>query len=313
MNPGITVVGSVNMDLVFRTPRMPVLGETISGQEFREIPGGKGANQAVAAARQGANVFFIACVGDDGFGTRSLASLQADKINISAIRRVPDCATGVAGIFVEDKGGNSIVLAAGANAQLSIADVDAASKELIASKLLICQLETPLPVVQHAIELAHANKVPVLLNPAPAQALPDSLLAKVSYLIVNETEAEQLSGIAVTDQFSAAQAAGNLLQRGVGAVLLTMGAHGVLVADASANQVFPGLKVKVVDTTAAGDTFVGAFAVGIANGLTLDQAAMDAQYAAALTVTQLGAQSSIPQLEQVLLFKESLQQKEAAN
>ncbi|MBI3229575.1 MAG: ribokinase [Burkholderiales bacterium] len=306
MKPGITVVGSVNMDLVFRTPRMPVLGETISGREFREIPGGKGANQAVAAARQGGAVFFVGCVGDDGFATRSLASLQQDGIDTSAIRQVANCATGVAGIFVEDQGGNSIVLAAGANAELSIADIDAASSRIAHSKLLICQLETPLATVRHAIALAASQQVAVMLNPAPAQDLDDALLAQVTYLIVNETESAQLSGIAVTDQASAEQAAQKLLQRGVKAVLLTMGEHGVLVADSSGCRAFKGISVEVVDTTAAGDTFVGALAVGLANGLSLDQAAMDAQYAAALTVTQLGAQSSIPSLAQVQAFKQKL-------
>lgn len=305
MKPGITVVGSVNMDLVFRTPRMPVLGETIAGREFREIPGGKGANQAVAAARQGGAVFFVACVGDDGFAKRSLASLQQDGIDTSAIREVANCSTGVAGIFVEDAGDNSIVLAAGANAHLSVADIDAATSKIAANKLMVCQLETPMPVVRHAMSVAVAHQVPVVLNPAPAQALDDALLAQVSYLIVNETESAQLSGLAVTDLASAELAAKNLLQRGVGAVLLTMGEHGVLVADKDGCRNFAGLKVNVVDTTAAGDTFVGALAVGIANGLSLDDAAMNAQYAAALTVTQLGAQSSIPSLAQVQAFKQS--------
>lgn len=295
------------MDLVFRTPRMPVLGETISGQEFREIPGGKGANQAVAAARQGGAVAFVGCVGDDGFGQRSLSSLQADGIATSAIRQVANCATGVAGIFVDDSGGNSIVLASGANAELSVADIDAARDQITSSKLLICQLEVPLSVVRHAIAIAHAQQVAVVLNPAPAQALENALLAQVSYLIVNETEAEQLSGIAVLDQASASLAAQDLLQRGVATVLITMGAQGVLVCDAKDGaRFFSGLKVQAVDTTAAGDTFVGAFSVAVANGLSVDQAAIDAQYAAALTVTQLGAQSSIPQLAQVLQFKQSL-------
>lgn len=306
MKPGICVVGSVNMDLVFRTPRMPVLGETISGHEFREIPGGKGANQAVAAARQGGAVSFIGCVGDDGFGQRSLHSLQQDQIDTSAIRQVAQCATGVAGIFVEDQGGNSIVLAAGANAHLSPQDIDAASDRIRQAQLLICQLETPLEGVLQAIRCARANQVKVILNPAPARALDDALLAQVDYLIVNETEAEQLSGLAVPDQAAAQSAAQKLLQRGVGVVLLTMGAQGVLVTDTAGSRFFPGIKVQAVDTTAAGDTFVGAFAVGIGQGLSVDQAAQGAQYAAALTVTKLGAQSSIPSLEEVQAFKRSL-------
>ncbi|PXX38560.1 ribokinase [Undibacterium pigrum] len=302
MKPRITVVGSVNMDLVFRTPRMPAVGETLHGHEFCQIPGGKGANQAVAAARQGAQVSFIGAVGDDGFGSFSRDCLAAEGMELSHLARVAGTATGVAGILVDDSGSNSIVLAAGANATLTAAQVEAATAAIAGAQLLVCQLETPLPTVTRAIEIARAQGVKVILNPAPAQDLTDALLAQVDYLILNETEASQLSGITVTDQISAKAASEQILQRGTATVLLTMGEHGALITDEAGSQFIPAVKVDVVDTTAAGDTFVGAFAVGLANGLSVLDASREAQYTAALTVTKLGAQTSIPQRQQVLDF-----------
>jgi len=302
MKPRITVVGSVNMDLVFRTPRMPAVGETLHGHEFCQIPGGKGANQAVAAARQGAQVSFIGAVGDDGFGSFSRDCLAAEGMELSHLARVAGTATGVAGILVDDSGSNSIVLAAGANATLTAAQVEAATAAIAGAQLLVCQLETPLATVTRAIEIARAQGVKVILNPAPAQDLTDALLAQVDYLILNETEASQLSGITVVDQISAKAASEQILQRGTATVLLTMGEHGALITDEAGSQFIPAVKVDVVDTTAAGDTFVGAFAVGLANGLSVLDASREAQYTAALTVTKLGAQTSIPQRQQVLDF-----------
>lgn len=305
MRPRITVVGSINMDLVFRTPRMPATGETLHGHDFHQIPGGKGANQAVAAARLGADVTFIAAIGDDGFGEFSRNCLQAEKINLDHLTTVKGVATGVAGILVTDSGDNSIVLAAGANASLSPSQIDAASQAISTAQVLICQLETPLETVTRAIQIAHTQGIKVILNPAPARALSDDLLKQVGYLIVNETEAAQLSGIAVTDQESAQQASQKLLQRGAGCVLLTMGGNGALITEQAGSQFIPAIQVEVVDTTAAGDTFVGAFAVGLASGMSILQASTEAQYAAALTVTKLGAQTSIPQLHEVRDFMAS--------
>lgn len=302
MKPVISVVGSANMDLVFRTPRMPLIGETIAGGEFHQISGGKGANQAVAAARLGAAVKFIGRVGDDAFGSRLRDCLVADAIDVSELAVTPQTATGVAGIIVDASGRNCIVLAPGANERLSIPDIAHAAQAIRNSKLLVCQLETPLETVTSAINLAHECKVGVILNPAPARELSDILLQQVSYLIVNEVEAGQLSGVDVTDSASAQLAASKLMARGVGAVLLTMGEHGVFIADSGTAKMIPGISVDVVDTTAAGDTFVGAFAVGIANGLSFEVASIEAQYAAALTVTRLGAQTSIPHRQEVLDF-----------
>jgi ribokinase len=309
MDPRITVVGSVNMDLVFRTGRMPMIGETIKGHEFRQIAGGKGANQAVAAARQGARVTFIASIGDDAFGDQSLRALADEGIALAHVVRAAGTATGTAGIFVDDNGRNSIVIAGGANDVLAASDIDAAAASIASARLLICQLETPLATVARAIDIASQHDVPVILNPAPAQPLADDLLSKIGYLVLNETEASQLSGIEVVDQGSAQQAAERLLARGVGTVLLTMGEHGVCVAHAGTHTHLPALQVDAVDTTAAGDTFVGAFAVGLGRGLTVHQACAEAQFAAALTVTRLGAQTSIPKRDEVEQF---MQQRRSA-
>ena len=211
----------------------------------------------------------------------------------------------VAGIIVDASGHNCIVLAPGANECLSVMDVGNVAQSIRDSKLLVCQLETPLQTVAAAIKVAHEAQVGVILNPAPARALDDSLLKQVNYLIVNEVEACQLSGIEVTDTASAQLASTKLLARGVGAVLLTMGEQGVFIASPNTTKFIPGISVNVVDTTAAGDTFVGAFAVGIACGLSFEAASIEAQYAAALTVTRLGAQTSIPYRAEVQAFMAS--------
>lgn len=307
MPPNIVVVGSINMDLVFRTPRMPAVGETISGHEFVQISGGKGANQAVATARQGATTTLIACIGNDANGTQLVSGLQTDHIVTDFIHTIDNVATGVAGILVDDFGNNSIVIAPGANAQLTPAHIEAAKEMICNADLLICQCETPLATISAAIQLAFEHKVKVIFNPAPATSLPDELLAKVSYLIVNETEAGQLSGVNingdVTDLNNAQAACKKLLARGASCVLFTMGEHGVCVVDKDHQHHVPAIKVNVVDTTAAGDTFVGAFAVGIGRGLSLLDAIEEAQFSAALAVTKLGAQSSIPHRVEVERFK----------
>ncbi len=294
--PNITVVGSINMDLVFRTPRMPAVGETVSGYKFTTIEGGKGANQAVAAARQDASTSLIACVGNDAYGQQLLNHLQADGINIDYISTLNDIATGVAGIFVNDQGHNSIVIAPGANAQLTAEHILAASDAIKKADLLICQCETPLTTIAAAIQIAFEHNVTVIFNPAPAIAVPYDLLSKVGYLILNEIEAGQLTGIHVSDLSSARSAAHHLIACGVPCVLLTMGEHGVYFAhhEQANSQHLPAIKVQVVDTTAAGDTFVGSFAAAIGRGLSIIDAINVAQHSAALAVTKLGAQSSIP-------------------
>jgi ribokinase len=298
--PRIAIVGSVNMDLVFRTPRMPLPGETLIGHQFLQVPGGKGANQAVASSRMGGEVSLIARVGADALGQQLLRELVADGIDTRHVAALPGVATGVAGILVADDGENSIVLASGANGHLTPGEVEAAGAAITEAQFLVCQLETPLASVERAMALARAAGVPVIFNPAPIQPLPDSLLASVDYLVLNEVEAGQLSGQPVQDVASAEVAARLLLERGVPQVLLTLGAQGVLLATSDPArgaqvQMVPAFVVPVVDTTAAGDTFVGSLAVALGQGKNLAQACRLAQAAAALSVGKLGAQSSIPQ------------------
>lgn len=308
MKPRIAVVGSINMDLVFRTRHMPRAGETVQGHEVHQIPGGKGANQAVAAARMGAEVAFIGCVGDDAFGTRLREVMDESGLDTRHLLVAPNAASGVAAIFLSEAGENSIVLAPGANHVLSPGHVMQAANAIVCAKLLICQLETPLDTIWQAVETARQSRVPVILNAAPVQSLSDKLLAQVDYLVVNETEASRLGGLEVMDHDTALMAARMLLRRGAGTVLLTMGGQGVLVAEGDAAPRFiPAFPVHVVDTTAAGDTFVGAFAVALAEGRRPFDAAMEAQYAAALAVTRLGAQTSIPFKADVDSFKKRIQ------
>ena len=300
--PKIVVVGSSNTDLVVRADRIPRPGETVIGGAFHIAPGGKGANQAVAAARAGGAVTFVARLGTDEFGERALAGFQADGIDVSPIRRDPKAASGVALIIVNRAGENSIAVASGANARLSPADVRAASAEIEAARAVLLQLETPLPTVRTSARLAAANDVLVILNPAPARALDAVLLRLVDVLTPNETEAEFLTGIAVRSRKDMADAAFRLRQRGPKAVLITLGSKGVFVSAEGTETLLPAFDVKAVDTTAAGDVFNGALAVALAEGQTLLEAARFASGAAALSVTKLGAQPSAPTRSEIELF-----------
>lgn len=290
----VIVVGSLNMDLVMRTPRVPVGGETLHGHEFSTLPGGKGANQAVACARLGAKVSMIGQVGNDGFGTTLRDGLAADGIDVSGVQRTTAAGTGVAMILVEDIGQNRIVLAAGANGALTPADIDAHAVRIGGAAMLVLQLEVPMPVVQRAIEIAHAAGVPVLLNPGPAAPLPEDVWSQVDILVPNESEATLLSGVEVTDAASAYAAAKVFRQRGVKCVLITLGANGVAVIDDAGERHLPAHVVKAVDTTAAGDTFIGGLSAGLVEGMTMDDAVALGQRASALCVTRHGAQPSIP-------------------
>jgi ribokinase len=292
--PRLTVVGSINLDLVFAAPRLPSLGETITGAGLRQIAGGKGANQAVAAARQGARVSLVGAVGADAFGAAALQALATEGIDTAAVVTCPGQPSGTAGIFVDGSGANAIVVAPGANAAVTPAQVEAACRGIDDCGFLICQLEIPLPAVAHAIGLARQRAVPVLLNAAPYHPLPDALLGLVDYLVLNETEAALLAGVPVADAGQACHAARLLRARGAGAVLVTMGSRGVQVCAAAFEQFLPARAVRAVDCTGAGDTFVGAFAVASCGGAALPDAVQYAQAAAALAVTRMGAQTSIP-------------------
>jgi ribokinase len=290
----IVVLGSSNTDMIISVDRIPQPGETILGGEFSTAAGGKGANQAVAAARAGGAVTFIARLGKDSLGNQALAGWKKDRINVDHVVRDGASPSGVALIFVSKSGENSIAVAGGANNRLSPADVKHVGQVIMTADVFITQLETPLETVRAAVSLAAKKGIPVILNPAPAQPLPDALLKDVSILTPNETEAELLTKIKVTDQKTASLAAGVLLQRGVGTVILTLGARGAWVATKEGGELVPGFKVKAIDTTAAGDTFNGALAVALAEKKPLRQAVRFANAAAALSVTKRGAQPSAP-------------------
>ena len=290
----ITVVGSLNMDLIARIPRFPQPGETVIGGEFHTAPGGKGANQAVAAARLGAQVSMVGRVGRDAFAETLLNNLAGAGVDHTFVIHDPEAATGVAIIVVDDAGQNSIVVASGANMRLSLADVDGAEAVIAGADALLLQLESPLEAVTRAAKVAHAHGVSVILNPAPARSLPGALLALVDVLIPNESETALLTGLPVGDPAEAEAAATALRERGVGIVILTLGERGALLAREDGAEYFPAFEVTPVDTTAAGDAFVGSFAVALAEGRSLAEAVQWGNGAGALATTKLGAQPSLP-------------------
>ncbi|MFB0553547.1 MAG: ribokinase [Phycisphaerae bacterium] len=309
--PKIIVVGSSNMDLVVKSPRIPAVGETILGRDFIMTPGGKGANQAVAAAKLGAEVYFIAKLGDDIFAEQSLKNFKKEGVNTKYVIQTKEAPSGVALITVDDAGNNVIVVAPGANQKLSPDDVKKAQSSIASSGALVAQLEIPLETVEFAAQVANDSGVPrpsegrgtpFILDPAPAQKLSPELLKMVDVLTPNETEAQILADIEVKDEDSACTAAKKLLEYGVKSVILTMGANGFLLATDDKMEFVPAVKVNAVDATAAGDAFTGSLAVGLAQGKTLADAATFANYVAALSVTKMGAQSSMPTREAVESF-----------
>jgi ribokinase len=294
MGSRIVVVGSSNTDMIIKVDRIPQPGETVIGGEFSTAAGGKGANQAVAAARAGGEVSFVARVGDDILGRQSVEGFVADEIDVSHVLQDSDEPSGVALIFVDERGENIIGVASGANARLTPLNVLAARHAISSADVLVMQLETPLETVRAAAELANEHSVRVILNPAPAQRLGEEILRHISVLTPNETEAELLTGLEVSDDAAALAAAEKLNAVGVEAVLITLGSRGAFVFDSDHRELVPGFQVEAVDTTAAGDVFNGALAVALADGRSLAEAARFASAAAALAVTKLGAQRSRP-------------------
>jgi len=290
----IIVVGSSNTDMIIKLDRIPRPGETILGGEFFTAAGGKGANQAVSAARAGGRVTFIARVGLDMFGDNTVKGFKKEGINTDHVLRDTSSPSGVALIFVAKDGENSIAVAGGANSNLSPEDISNAREIISSANLLVMQLETPLETVQAADDLAVKGGVQVILNPAPACSLPDELLRNISIITPNETEAELLTGIKVDDNKSASKAADILLARGVKTVIITLGSRGAFVVGEGIRKLVPGFRVNAVDTTAAGDTFNGALAVALVEGIALEEAVRFANATAALSVTRMGAQSSVP-------------------
>ena len=293
MTAHITVVGSLNMDLVTRAPRMPQPGETIIGHDFHTLPGGKGANQAVAAARLGGQVSMVGRVGNDAFGRSLRTNLDNAKVDHVYVLEHEQASTGVALIVVDDTGQNSIVVASGANARLTPDDIEAAAPAIADADVLFLQLETPIETVGRAAAIAHAHDVTVVLNPAPAQRLPSDLLRLVDILIPNESETALLTGLPIQNLDQAENAASVLMDWGVGTVILTLGARGAMLAQSERAEVFPAFSVTPVDTTAAGDAFVGGFGVALGEGKTLDQAVRWGNAAGALATIRLGAQPSL--------------------
>jgi ribokinase len=298
-NPHIVVVGSSNTDMIIKMERIPRPGETIIGGEFFTAAGGKGANQAVGAARAGGSVTFIARVGKDQLGELAVVGFARDGINVNYIVRDPLVASGVALIFVGKDGENSIAVASGANEKLSPQDVLNARGAFSEAGAVVMQLETPIETIQTAAEIGAQACARVILNPAPAQPLPDALLRHVSILTPNETEAELLTGIKIASLETAAQAAKVLLKRGVQTVILTLGSQGAWVATREMGNHVPAFKVNAVDTTAAGDIFNGALAVALVEGKALLEAVRFANAAAALSVTKHGAQPSAPRRKEI--------------
>ncbi len=297
----LVVLGSSNTDMIVRTRSLPRPGETVLGGEFIIAAGGKGANQAVAARRAGGSVSFIARIGSDALGDQSLASWRSEGIDVTHVTRDAKAASGVALILVDEKGENSIAVAGGANQRLTPAHVKKAAKVIRGAHTLLMQLETPLPTIQAAAEIAAKAGVRVILNPAPAQALPAELLRQLTIITPNETEAETLTGIRVRSEKDCHRAANALQKAGVRHVIITLGARGAFLAmDDGTRLLIPSFPVQPIDTTAAGDTFNGALAVALGENHPLPEAIRFANAAAALSITRLGAQPSAPKRREIV-------------
>ena len=297
--PDIVVVGSLNMDLVVKTRHIPMPGETVRGEDLQLIPGGKGANQAVAAARLGASVGMLGCVGGDAFGKRLLDNLTSQGIETTAIRRDLQAATGTASIVVAGDGENSIVISPGANGRLTPADVDRSEALIAGAKIILLQLEIPLTTVVHALQTATRHGVKTILNPAPAGDFPPEVYAWVDVLIPNETELAILTGRKLESFASIEAAAELLISRGPRAVVVTLGSQGAYLASREETILMPAFKVKAVDTTAAGDAFIGGLAIAWLKSGSLKQAVRYANACGALAATRFGAQPSLPYAKQV--------------
>ncbi len=298
----LIVIGSSNMDLVIYVPRIPAIGETILGGKSAMVFGGKGANQAVSAIRAGGSTAFISKVGNDLFGSDMKAHYEKEKLPIQYILTDEKEATGVAQIFVSEKGENSIAVASGANMNLTVDDIQPLEKLIIEAEIILLQLEIPLATVSYLIDLAAQHQTKVILNPAPAQALSDQLLSKVWILSPNESETKLLTNMDVTDVDSAKKAGAVLLNKGLQNVIITLGENGCLLCNESGFQHFSAFKEDAIDTTAAGDVFNGSLAVALTENKSFEEAIRFASAAAAISVTRKGAQPSAPSKEEIIQY-----------
>ena len=298
----LVVLGSINADHILNIEQFPRPGETVIGKQYKVAFGGKGANQAVAAGRSGADIAFIACVGADDIGERVRQQLASDRIDTQPIEAITDSTTGVALIFVNAEGENVIGIDAGANAAVTPDYLARYQQKVIDADALLMQLESPLETVIAAASLAKQHQTQVILNPAPARELPDDLLATIDMITPNETEAQRLTGIAVNDDNDAARAAQALHDKGIATVIITLGSRGVWLSENGNGKLVPGFKVKAVDTIAAGDTFNGALVTALLEGKIMADAVRFAHAAAAIAVTRPGAQPSVPWREEIDAF-----------
>ncbi len=298
----LVVLGSINADHILNINQFPQPGETVIGQQYKVAFGGKGANQAVAAGRSGADIAFIACVGADDIGERIRQQLATDRIDTQPIEAIADSTTGVALIFVNAEGENVIGIDAGANAAVTPDYLNRYRQRVIDADALLMQLESPLETVIAAAKLAKQHQTQVILNPAPACELPDELLAMIDMITPNETEAQRLTGIAVNNDADAERAANILHDKGIGCVIITLGSRGVWMSENGKGKLVPGFKVKAVDTIAAGDTFNGALVTALLEGKVMSDAVRFAHAAAAIAVTRPGAQPSVPWREEIDAF-----------
>ncbi len=300
--PHVCVVGSSNVDLTFRTPRLPRPGETIGGRLFHLGFGGKGANQAVMAARLGARVTMVGKVGRDLFGEHVLQNYREQGIDTTHVRTDPDGLTGTAAILVDDRGQNAIIVIPGANSALSPAEVREAAPAIQAADAVLCQLEVPLETTAEALRIARSAGVRTIFNPAPAVALPRELFPLADLCVPNETEAELLTGQRVTNAADAEVAGLAIRQRGAVTVIVTLGQHGALIVAEDAAELIPAVPVEAVDSAGAGDAFIGSLAVFLAEGLPRSQAVRRANAVAALSVRRLGTQASFPSRREAEAF-----------
>lgn len=301
-NKKILVIGSSNTDMVIKTSRFPLPGETIIGGDFFMAMGGKGANQAVAAKRSGGEVSFVGKIGKDIFGQRAVGYLKDEGINVNYVKTDPEKHSGIAVITVNRTGENSIIVAHSSNNSLSPSDIMDISEAIDSSEIILLQLEIPLETVSFIAEYASKQNKTIILNPAPAAVLPNSLYKNISIIIPNESETELLTGISVKDETSAMEAASILVNKGVKTVIITMGSRGAFVFSEKFTSLVSAPKVNAIDTTGAGDTFCGALSVKISESCNLKEAVLFANHAAAISVTRFGAQPSIPTKEEVLNF-----------